>query len=98
MSEREKTPSVKDGDENVAEADGRETETREGKETEFQEVARSEQQESEASDIPDPETLSALTSDQYNLYVRSLLKLLVGEDLINDWICKGNFNILSNLL
>ena len=31
-----------------------------------------------------------LTTSQYSRFVRSLIKLLVGETTINDWIRKGN--------
>lgn len=35
-------------------------------------------------------TTPMITSVQYNKYVLSLIKLLVGERTLNDWVRKGN--------
>ena len=37
----------------------------------------------------DVTTSPVLTSTQYNRYVGSLIKVLVGETILNDWMRKG---------
>jgi hypothetical protein len=51
-------------------------------------------QEEEGSDVQDDNQTDVtaspvLTSTQYNKYVMSLIKLLVGETILNDWMRKG---------
>ena len=38
------------------------------------------------------ENLPVVTGDQYNAYIKSLIKLLVGEDVMQDWLKKGGFS------
>ena len=42
-------------------------------------------------------TVPVITSEQYNQYVRSLIKLLVGEKTLLDWLKKGERGGVSEI-
>ncbi len=43
------------------------------------------------------DAMPSITSEQYNQYLRSLVKLLVGDHTIADWIRKGQSPVLYNM-
>ena len=40
-------------------------------------------------------SMPVITSEQYNQYVRSLIKLMVGETTTFEWVKRGSYRILS---
>ena len=42
-------------------------------------------------------TVPVITSEQYNQYVRSLIKLLVGEKTLLQWLKKGIFDVFMTI-
>lgn len=66
-------------------------ESEKGKEKSLAKIQEQEEGSEEDKDsMVTQSTTPMITSVQYNKYVLSLIKLLVGERTLNDWIRKGN--------
>ena len=74
----------KDDEEEEEDEEDKEEEDEEYKDEEEGVPASREASSSEQSDIP------IITSDQYNRYIQSLIKLLVGPEVLNSWLAKGD--------